>query len=424
MRITTGSGTILARISGRRLEPPSTSDTFDEATIEAADGGIVGRYLDAMSGKRARLAVGVVQRCDDPPPVHLRADGFDRHTFLCGQSGSGKTYALGAVLEQLIVQTDLNIVVLDPNSDFVRIRDVRAGVSTGAARAYRRRANSFAVLRPSSTGVRAREALLARFSDLAETEQAAVLRLDPLADREEYAVLAGIGDALGASKYSLDDVLAEAVRSDDAGAHALALRIRNLGVCDWSVWARRKEQTSVERLGGDQRGIVFDIGSIASEAEKAAVSATVLGNLWRRRARRQPTLIVIDEAHNVCPAEPSSALQANATEYCINIAAEGRKFGLYLLVSTQRPQKVHPNVLSQCDNLLLMKMNSRADLAELSAAFSFVPASLLDESTRFVQGETLLAGKIVPAPLIARVGGRVSEEGGADIPATWADRRS
>jgi DNA helicase HerA-like ATPase len=94
------------------------------------------------------------------------------------------------------------------------------------------------------------------------------------------------------------------------------------------------------------------------------------------------------------------------------------------LVSTQRPQKVHRNVLSQCDNVMLMRMNSRADLAELSETFSFVAPSLIEESMRFRQGETLIAGKLIPTPLIARVAGRISEEGGADIPATWADRRT
>ena len=43
-----------------------------------------------------RLAPGV--------PFALDAGGFDRHTFFCGQSGSGKTYALGVVLEQLLLR--------------------------------------------------------------------------------------------------------------------------------------------------------------------------------------------------------------------------------------------------------------------------------------------------------------------------------
>ena len=84
-------------------------------------------------------------------------------------------------------------------------------------------------------------------------------------------------------------------------------------------------------------------------------------------------LIVIDEAHNVCPAAPEDALTALATEYAVRIAAEGRKFGLYLLVCTQRPQKVQENIVSQCDNLVLMRMDSEADLAYTGELFSFVP---------------------------------------------------
>ena len=107
----------------------------------------------------------------------------------------------------------------------------------------------------------------------------------------------------------------------------------------------------------------------------------------------------------------------------MQIAGEGRKFGLYLLVSTQRPQKVHENVLSQCDNLMLMRMNSAADLAHLEANFSFVPWGLLQQATHFGLGEALVAGKISPHPTLVRFGARITEEGGADVSASWANPR-
>ena len=131
-------------------------------------------------------------------------------------------------------------------------------------------------------------------------------------------------------------------------------------------------------------------------------------------------LVVIDEAHNVCPQTPDDPVTALVTEHAIRIAAEGRKFGLYLLVSTQRPQKVHENVLSQCDNLMVMRMNSLADLGFVGDVFSFVPPSLLERATAFRQGEALVAGKIASHPSFVRFGARVAEEGGSDIPADWA----
>jgi len=61
--------------------------------------------------------------------------------------------------------------------------------------------------------------------------------------------------------------------------------------------------------------------------------------IWRERARREPVAIVIDEAQNVCAAEPADPLTALASEDAIRIAGEGRKFGLYLIVVTQRPRR-------------------------------------------------------------------------------------
>jgi DNA helicase HerA-like ATPase len=164
---------------------------------------------------------------------------------------------------------------------------------------------------------------------------------------------------------------------------------------------------------------VFDVGGFRRAEEKSLVANGLLGLLWHGRDQRQPCLVVIDEAHNICPQEPDEPIQAMATQRAIAIAAEGRKYGLYLLLSTQRPGKIHINILSQCDNLVLMRMNSADDLQRLAQVFSFVPSTLLDRSTTFAQGESLVAGKISPLPAIIRFGKRFSQEGGSDIPDTW-----
>jgi DNA helicase HerA-like ATPase len=188
------------------------------------------------------------------------------------------------------------------------------------------------------------------------------------------------------------------------------------------VWARDEPgQTTLQALlDPASRGVVVDLGSLGTPEEQALTAEAVLGELWRRREERRPVLIVIDEAHNVCPAHPEDALTALATEHVVRIAAEGRKFGLYLMVSTQRPQKVHENVISQCDNLVLMRLNSAADAAFAMQVFSFVPPRLIEKASGFGLGEALVAGKISPNPALVRFGARVAEEGGSDVPATWA----
>jgi DNA helicase HerA-like ATPase len=388
---------------------------FHDAQVRAARPEEVAAWLQAARPPRAGLDVGELALA---PGVDLSLDagGFDRHTFLCGQSGSGKTYSLGLLLERLLMATDLRVVVLDPNSDHVRLGEVRPGAPDELRSRHDRVKAAVAVRRQGGDGT---DALRLRIADLDPTARAGVLALDPIGDREEYALLDSVFEQATAADATttLDDALA----ADTPEARALLLRARNLGVDRWAVWSRGRGRTVVDDLRDDaNRCLVVDLGSLETRGEQAAVAEAVLSTLWDRRGERQPVLLVIDEAHNVCPQDPQDPVTAAATELAVRIAGEGRKYGIYLLVVTQRPQKVHQNVISQCDNLVLMRMNSRSDLALVREVFSFVPGALVDAATTFRQGEALVAGKLASHPVLLRFGARASEEGGADVPSTWA----
>ncbi len=391
---------------------------FHDGVMRPALPREVQAWLEKVRPARVDLEIGEL-RLAPGVPLRLDAGGFDRHTFLCGQSGSGKTYSLGVMLEQLLLETSLRMVVLDPNSDFVALGRTREGVASDVVDRHRERAG--VVVRQAADG--GGERLRLRFADLDPRVQAAVLRLDPIADRGEYSELVSLLDtwAEADTPISLEQLLA----GGGSEARALGERLRNLGVDRWGVWARDDEGSIVEELAArSARCLVVDLGSLQTLEEKALVSEAVLATLWRQRTDRQPTLIVVDEAHNVCPSEPGDPITAIATEHAVRIAAEGRKFGLYMLVSTQRPHKVHEQVISQCDNLVLMRMNSRSDLAHVGELFSFVPPALLAAATDFGLGEALVAGKIASHPALIRFGARITEEGGSDVPADWASPRS
>jgi DNA helicase HerA-like ATPase len=398
-----------ARGSGALLEGDETP--FHDATARPATPEEVRAWARRSRRGTASLDIGELALA---PGVacELDAGGFDRHTFLCGQSGSGKSYALGVILERLLMETGLRIVILDPNSDFVRLADVRDGVDAGTADRYREATRSVSVHSGRDPGERR---LRIRFGELDPAAQAALLRLDPIEDREEHAELVEL----------LDEGRVRSVAAIEAstrpGARQLALRARNLGLERLGVWAGDQTGSTLQAIHEPAaRAVVVGLGTLATQEEQALTAAAVLGSLWRRREDRHPVLIVIDEAHNVCPAAPPDPLTALATSHAIRIAAEGRKFGLYLLVSTQRPQKVHENVISQCDNLVLMRLNSAADAAFAQGVFSFVPPRLVEQAAAFRLGEALVAGKISPHPALVRFGARVAEEGGSDVPATWA----
>lgn len=395
---------------------------FADTTIEPAPPEAIADW-SAQTFSAEGLDVGELAHGD-----HVRAlldpRGLARHTFLVGQSGSGKTYTTGVFLEQIIRQTRLRVIVLDPNSDHVGLRDTRPEVDETDAATYQGRASRMHIARATSELPSATAPIRMHFSNFPPSAQRLALRLDPVQDSAEVEALLDVTGSLTAP-YTPADVAWAAAAIGTEGAQRLAVRIRSLGIDDWNVWRVEPGQpvlgelvTEYEVSGDD--GLVIDLGSLPEPAERSAIATVVLSTIWARREARIPTLVVLDEAHHICPAEPADPIQAVATEIAILIAGEGRKYGIFLFVATQRPQKIHPSVVAGCENIALLRMNSLRDVAELEASFSHVPEGLLRLAPGFSRGEALLAGPIVPAPLHTRIGGRITHEGGGDLPSTWA----
>lgn len=165
-RLLEGTGVLLGKVGESGFTPTANTDTFQRAGIALADAEMVSRYLACTSRKEASLPIGQALYVDGHAEVPLNSSGFNRHTFLCGQSGSGKTFALGIILEQLLLETDLRIVVIDPNSYFISLNQLRTldevnqlrsnplseEAYTQVSRRYKQVANGLRVFRPPIAG--------------------------------------------------------------------------------------------------------------------------------------------------------------------------------------------------------------------------------------------------------------------------------
>ncbi|TVR26363.1 MAG: ATP-binding protein [Ilumatobacter sp.] len=418
LRAVTGSAAVLGTLGPDGFRRLAQVEPFGERLVRPARRDEIDTIVDRLSDATA-IPIGVQFGAPDVP-ASMVAKGFARHTFLCGQSGSGKTYTTGVIFERLLAETSLPLVVLDPNSDHIHLGSLLADADPSPV------ASRFATVAPSVRVARARghdadHVLCADFSDLSLEWQALLLRLDAIRDADEFAVLRRTTADLP-RPFSVDDVVA-AAEWDAPGeplATRLVTRIRNLGIADWDVWRRQGETSMATANLRSERCVVFDLGSLPRPDERTAVALAVLGTRWKERHGRQPVLIAIDEAHNVLPATTDDPLLEATSELGVLIAGEGRKFGLHLFIATQRPAKVHPNVVTQCDNLVLMRMNGARDVDDLVEAFSHVPEAMVRSALGFGLGQALLAGPISPVPTCAQIGRRFSPEGGGDVPTTWA----
>jgi len=173
------------------------------------------------------------------------------------------------ILERLLIETDLRLVVLDPNSDFVGLGQMRADADPALSERYQEPARGVAVY---SAGAPAARRLRLHAADIDPAMQAALLRLDPVDDREEYAALAELLASQNAP------TLEALTGSNHPEARRLGLRVRSLGVDRYSVWAPGESGSVLDAVRDQSvRCVVIDLGSLPTREEQSLVAGTVLG---------------------------------------------------------------------------------------------------------------------------------------------------
>jgi hypothetical protein len=465
------------------------------------------------------------------------------HTAIIAQSGSGKSFFLGRLIEELCLRTKARCVVLDPNSDFSRIYDPQdAKVWRDAGYDALKRCGSLphepsreSFLEQWSlvsirvrTGAAASKEKLERLKLRWSSVSAAFLAedLDPMLRGELYHAHAfvkalewllltknpksssllpkGQKEQASAQKETAEnvDLIAEAENLLARGRHLPEAGFRSeieaqfppvvpsIGVLEvvpfFGVlgkllepfalsFAKAARLSRIEVLSKGPRYVspeverfyfgkareyqaagivesrpsrakatsscqleVVDLPSFADRNTQLLVTNAVLSEEWDRakvawnkalqgpseKDNRVPTFIVVDEAHNLIPAEPRTPADAALREQFRTIVAEGRKYGLFLILVSQRPDKLDPLVLSECENRAVMKLSSMSVLKVTRERLGLddVSARLLEKCLEFEIGRVLLIGNWAQqAPLLAYGAARRTVEGGRNLRAdSWA----
>jgi hypothetical protein len=144
---------------------------------------------------------------------------------------------------------------------------------------------------------------------------------------------------------------------------------------------------------------IMQLAGFPSEVVDAVVS--VLGRmafdfgLWSDGA--SPLLFVCEEAHRYASADRSIGF--GPTRRAISrIAKEGRKYGVFLGLITQRPAELDPTIISQCSTLFAMRMSNDRDQGLLRSAVSDTAANLFSFVPSLGTREALAFGVAVPLP--------------------------
>lgn len=139
---------------------------------------------------------------------------------------------------------------------------------------------------------------------------------------------------------------------------------------------------AIRRLvGDDQNGCTLrlvDVSGVPNEVAgtlTAMISRLLFGyKIWQTKAQRRsdPLLLVCEEAHRYVP-DRGEAQYREAQEAIRRIAKEGRKYGLGLMLVSQRPSDVESTVLSQCNSWIVLRLTNGRDQEHVTR---FLPDSL------------------------------------------------
>ena len=158
-------------------------------------------------------------------------------------------------------------------------------------------------------------------------------------------------------------------------------------------------------IGGESPISVFDLSGIPTAVIDDLVGAVLRilydalywGRFKPEGGRERPLLVVLEEAH-VYLGEQSKSRAAMAAR---RIAKEGRKYGVGLMLVSQRPSEVDPTILSQCGTIVALRLTNDRDRSQVTNCASDNLKGLFSMLPILRTGEALIVGEAVNMPIRA-----------------------
>ncbi len=179
---------------------------------------------------------------------------------------------------------------------------------------------------------------------------------------------------------------------------------------DWAVAKDGATNADLDALlaswiGADAPISVFDLSGIPAAVVDDLVGAVLRilydavfwGRLKQEGGRERPMLLVLEEAHVYLGAQ-SKGRAANAAR---RIAKEGRKYGVGLMLVSQRPAEIDSTILSQCGTIVALRLTNDADRGQVTSCASDNLKGLFSMLPILRTGEALIVGEAVNMPIRA-----------------------
>lgn len=408
------------------------------------------RVVGNISADGQRLSLGTYT-LDEKADAYLNGNKFfQRHAIIVGSTGSGKSWATARILEQVSELPNANALVFDIHGEYGPLtgKGIRHLKIAGPSDLDQKKTLADGVLY-LPFWLLGYEAMLSMFVDRSDQNapnQAMIMSRTVVEAKRDYLTSGGHKDVLESFTidspipFSVDTVLKKledintemvpGARGEKMGdfngkLSRLIQRLENkrtdrrLGFLfggeaevqkfEWlnalvkTLFAGTKNQS--DGLGGVK---IIDFSEVPSDVLPLIVSlvAKIAFSIqqWTPTDQRHPVAIFCDEAHLYIPERRDVGGAGDISiEIFERIAKEGRKYGVGLAVISQRPSEVNRTVLSQCNNLVAMRLTNGDDQAVVKRLLPDSLGSFGDLLPVLDTGEALVVGDASLLPTRIRI---------------------
>lgn len=425
----------------------------------------------------------------DDEMLHILKSALLHHTLVVGQSGSGKSFFVARLIEEILLRTGARVLLVDPNGDYRYFRtpiekadwqrfDKTFSYYSGQARQHAKIADydsynkfsnawnqiSHMTLVASDKDIPdehdgqdlRQSGLKINWADLAEDEKSAALEQlsmsfgafqlyqnirDRIDGQQTIAQNVGLIQSILHGNSEIKNQNAEiaiAIHEQSETCFELVHKLKDFIRRHRALWLEPHKapdghlvvkpstldfiqypfQPLLTRHQKVWRGLSLVLDFVETQDMLFAVDAA-LGRIWRSAKAATianlgspPIFLVIDEAQNFIPKEPRRGLQERVADRIFQIASEGRKYGLYLILVSQRPSKLHPGVVPECENSAILRLQS-PDEIHFARDKLGTDMALTASIPRFSRGRAVVHGRWSPeardvtiAPARTVLGGR------------------
>lgn len=393
---------------------------------------------------RGLLSIGNYLALDHSRGAAVYLDALKPHAVLiCGKRGYGKSYTMGCILEEFAllnpeIRKRLASLVIDTMGIFWTVRypnlfeanrleswnlkpaglDAEIFVPAGSVETYKKRNIS---VKPFSISVR----------DLSGSQWCRIFKIEEVSSLGILLVriIEDLKDRGGA--YSFEDIISEITRdtnSDPVSKGAAENYFR--AAASWGLFSR--EGTPLSELVSGGKTSILDISTLENENISAAAVSILAGKLYEasleaRRIYEKELMgekpgeekfpmvwLFIDEAHIFVPAKTEGLASGVLINRCLR---QGRQPGLSLILATQRPASLHPDVISQSDLLICHRITASDDIQALETSRPLYMQENLQAYLRKMgseRGVALIIDDHSESVHLVRIRPRISWHGGGE----------